>query len=181
MIRIQDYTWTTTYQSKSCNVYIHTSMVSFKGRSNLKLLWWGFFGKTATHWWLSEPPLKQTKNFFPPNFQSKLALSSPYSQYFPALRGGEIMKLEVFLRRLLLKNQCWSHQTCSKFYNFNFTWFLKYLFWFQNIDSRTIENRFFFQNINLKRRSSFCCVVYEQALGKDQFLPIFFPTKLNNN
>ena len=136
MIRIQDYTWTTTYQSKSCNVYIHTSMVSFKGRSNLKLLWWGFFGKTATHWWLSEPPLKQTKNFFPPNFQSKLALSSPYSQYFPALRGGEIMKLEIFLRRLLLKNQCWSHKTCSKFNNFNFTWFLKYLFWFQNIDSR---------------------------------------------
>ena len=105
-----------------------------------------------------------------------LSNTSPYSQYFPALRG-EIMKLEVFLRCLLLWNQCWSHKTCSKFNNFNFDWFLKYLFWFQNIDSRTIENRFFFQNINLKRRSSFSCVVYEQALGKDQFLLIFFQQK----
>ena len=123
MIRIQDYTWTTTYQSKSCNVYIHTSMVSFKGRSNLKLLWWGFFGKTATHWWLSEPPLKQTKNFFPPNFQSKLALSSsPYSQYFPALRG-EIMKLEVILRRLLLNKPKMNfrpnkHEYCKHYKNY---------------------------------------------------------------
>ena len=178
MIRIQDYTWTTTYQSKSCNVYIHTSMVSFKGRSNLKLLWWGFFGKTATHWWLSEPPLKQTKNFFPPNFQSKLALSSPYSQYFPALRG-EIMKLEVFFSIKINVEVIKLAQNLIISISLDF-WNM-YLFWFQNIDSRTIENRFFFQNINLKRRSSFSCVAYEQALDKDQFLLIFFSTKINNN
>ena len=34
----QGLRWTTTNQSKSCNIYTHTSMVSFKGRSNLKLL-----------------------------------------------------------------------------------------------------------------------------------------------